>query len=66
MLVKLKIHLATSLNLLFTNVGSQLPGGVKLVVLGSCHQLWVNTYMFKHRLKKAGWESFSITTSDHQ
>lgn len=27
-----------------------LPGGVKLMVLGSCYQFWVNTNVFKHRL----------------
>lgn len=28
-----------------------LPGGVKLMILGSRHQFWMNTNVFKHRLK---------------
>lgn len=29
-----------------------VPGGVELMVLGSCHQFWVNTNVFKHRLNE--------------
>lgn len=29
----------------------RLPSGVKFVVLCSRHQLWVDTHVFKHRLK---------------